>query len=198
MLFRSLGSTGYKLSLRHWQPAVGTIALDMRDIVIVHSDDGGQTWSPKRRVNHDPAGSDQAMPNIAVDERGRVYVAWYDWRDVVDGDGMNAYAATSNDGGITFGPDLRLSSVSSRLLDTRSPNGFFRAGDMVGDRIALAAGDNYGIVAWTDLRTGLRVRMSTRRASSTCRRRPMRCRTSRRNRWRVACACAGSSTTRAA
>ena len=147
-----LGATGYQLSVRHWLPSPGTVALDARDIVLVHSDDGGQTWSSKQRVNHGPAGSDQAMPNVAVDGRGRVYVGWYDWRDAVDGDGMNAYAAVSSDGGDTFGADLRLSSESSRLLTGTTPDGFFLAGHMIGDRIAVSAGESHGVVAWTDLR----------------------------------------------
>src|SRR5262249_22999421 len=75
-LFAGLGPTGYELSLRHYVAAPGSAALDQRDIVLVSSRDGGQTWSPKVRVNHDPAGSDQAMPNVAVDGLGRVYVAW--------------------------------------------------------------------------------------------------------------------------
>lgn len=147
-----LGATGYQLSVRHWLPSSSTVALDARDIVLVHSDDGGQTWSPKQRVNHGPAGSDQAMPNVAVDGQGRVYVGWYDWRDAVDGDGMNAYAAVSSDGGDTFGPDLRLSRENSRLLTGATPDGFFLAGHMIGDRIAVSAGESHGVVAWTDLR----------------------------------------------
>src|SRR4029077_21217875 len=104
------GFTGYQLSLRRYLTAPGSVAQDQRDIVLVRSTDGGQTWSPKLRVNHDAPGADQAMPNVAVDVQGRIYVAWYDWRDAVDGDGVNAYASVSVDGGLTFGPDLKLSS----------------------------------------------------------------------------------------
>lgn len=151
-IFPGITSTGYLLRVRHWLPSSGTVALDMRDIVLTYSDDGGQTWAPKRRVNHDPAGTDQAMPNVAVDGLGRVYVGWYDWRNAVEGDGMNAYATISLDGGETFQPDMRLSSQSSMLLTGTSPDGYIKAGHLVGDRIAVAAGDDYGLVAWTDLR----------------------------------------------
>ena len=141
----------YGMHLREYQIAPGSVALDMRDIVIASSADGGQTWSPPRRVNHGPGDSDQAMPNVAVDEHGRVYVAWYDRRGSALADSVNAYAAVSLDGGLTFGPDLKLSSAPSYWSGGPGAGGY---GDYVGDRIAVAAGDNYGVVAWTDFRNG--------------------------------------------
>jgi hypothetical protein len=121
----------------------------MRDIVIVSSTDGGQTWSAPRRVNHGPGDSDQAMPNVAVDDEGRVYVAWYDRRGFALSDSVNAYAAVSLDGGLTFGPDMKLSSAPSYWSGSPSVGG---TGHFVGDRIAIAAGDNYAVVAWADFR----------------------------------------------
>ncbi len=144
--------TGYKLKLRRYTPLPGSVARDMRDIVLIRSTDGGQTWSPKVRVNHDAAGHDQSMPNVAVDERGAVYVAWYDRRDAAYGDSVNAYAAVSRDGGVTFGPDMRLSSRSSAWVGVEHRDIPVVPGELVGDRIAIAAGDSYGVVAWTDFR----------------------------------------------
>ncbi len=144
--------TGYKLKLRRYTPLPGSVARDMRDIVLIRSTDGGQTWSPKVRVNHDGAGHDQSMPNVAVDERGAVYVAWYDRRDAAYGDSVNAYAAVSRDGGVTFGPDMRLSSRSSAWVGKEGLYFPILPGVLVGDRIAIAAGDSYGVVAWTDFR----------------------------------------------
>ena len=144
--------TGYKLKLRRYTPLPGSVARDMRDIVLIRSTDGGRTWSPKVRVNHDAAGHDQSMPNVAVDERGAVYVAWYDRRDAAYGDSVNAYAAVSRDGGVTFGPDMRLSSRSSAWVGTEGLYFPILPGVLVGDRIAIAAGDSYGVVAWTDFR----------------------------------------------
>src|SRR5207247_4451210 len=60
-------SLDYYIRLRAFQPAAGSVALDMRDIVITSSGDGGQSWSAPRRVNHGPGDSDQHMPNVAVD-----------------------------------------------------------------------------------------------------------------------------------
>jgi hypothetical protein len=136
---------GFVLRLRRYVVAPTSLARDMRDIVLVRSSDGGSTWSPKVRVNHDPAGADQHQPNVAVDEQGRVYVAWYDRRGSEFGNTENAYANVSTDGGATFGPDLRLSSVSSTWDE-------YTSGGRIGDRIALTAGSDFGMAAWTDLR----------------------------------------------
>ncbi len=142
-------SFDYFLRLRSFQPTASSAALDMRDIVITSSSDGGQTWSAPRRVNHGPGDSDQHMPNVAVDERGRVYVAWYDRRGFELSDSVHAYAAVSADGGLTFGADMKLSGVPS--FWGGSPNVGGR-GESIGDRIAVAAGADFGVVAWADFR----------------------------------------------
>jgi hypothetical protein len=144
----------YTLRLRRLNIAPTSLARDMRDIVLVRSTDGGATWSPKARVNHDGPGADQHQPNVAVDGQGRIYVAWYDGRGTLLGNTVNAYASVSTDGGTTFGPDLKLSSVASEWIRPSSeqfPDWTF-PGNMIGDRIALTAGDDYGMAAWTDLR----------------------------------------------
>lgn len=145
-------SISFQFRIRTYQSSPGSASRDMRDIILVRSTDGGQTWSSKLRVNHDPAGADQHQPNVAVDEEGHVYVAWYDRRGIPAGDGVNAYASVSSDGGLTFGPDLKLSSQPSVWRGVPDSEFQFLPGEMIGDRIAIAAGDNYGIVAWTDLR----------------------------------------------
>lgn len=144
--------SGYLINVRNYTPKLASAARDMRDIVLVRSTDGGLTWSPKVRVNHDPPGHDQCMPNVAVDDHGKVYVAWYDRRDAAAGDSVWAYASVSTDGGLSFGSDLKLSSRGSSWVGAQSPYGFVKPGDIVGDRIAIAAGDDYGLVAWPDFR----------------------------------------------
>jgi len=140
------------LRIRTYQPSATSVSRDMRDIVLVRSTDGGQTWSGKVRVNHDPAGTDQHQPNVAVDGQGRVYVAWYDRRGIPAGDSVNAFAAVSADGGLTFGPDLRLSSRPSGWSGVGEAEFGLFPGELIGDRIAIAAGDDYALVAWADLR----------------------------------------------
>jgi len=58
----------------------------------------------------------------------------------------------SVDGGMSFGPDLRVSSRSCAWVGTPDPQSAVRPGELIGDRVAIAAGDDYGIVAWADLR----------------------------------------------
>ncbi len=142
----------YQFTLRHWTPSAGSVSRDMRDIVLVRSTDGGQSWSPRMRVNHDAPGTDQSQPNVAVDDNGRVYVAWYDRRNSADGTDVDAYACVSDDGGRTFGPDLRLSSRSSNWAATHPAFENPTLGLEIGDRIALAAGTDYAVAAWSDLR----------------------------------------------
>lgn len=146
------GSWSYQVRLRRWNVAAGSVARDMRDIVLSRSTDGGQTWSPRVRVNSDPPGADQHQPNVAVDERGRVYVAWYDRRESEFGDTVVPYAAVSVDGGQTFGPDLRLAQATSNWVGPNIIYSSVYPGELVGDRIAIAAGDDYGVVAWSDAR----------------------------------------------
>ena len=142
----------YTVQLRTYIPSANSVARDMRDIVLVRSTDGGATWSPKLRVNQDPPGADQAMPNVAVDGLGRLFVGWYDRRDAANGDSVNAYATASVDGGRTFGPDMRLSSRGSAWVGAADPISTVVPGDLIGDRVAIAAGDDYAIVAWADMR----------------------------------------------
>ncbi|MCE9626639.1 MAG: hypothetical protein K8R56_01835 [Candidatus Eisenbacteria bacterium] len=144
-----VNTTQYLLKVRRYTPSATSASRDMRDIVLVRSTDGGVTWSPKVRVNHDASGHDQCLPNVAVDERGTVYVAWYDRRHAPFGDSVDTYASVSHDGGRTFGPDLRLSSRSGAWLQ---PPNVRQAGDRIGDRIAIAAGDMFAMVAWMDFR----------------------------------------------
>lgn len=140
-----LEAPSYFLRLRAWQVAPTSVARDMRDIVLTRSTDGGATWSPRVRVNQDPAGADQHQPNVAVDEQGRVYVAWYDRRGSAYGNEVRPFAAVSVDGGATFGPDLPLRNGFNPWDGSQSA-------ELIGDHIALAAGDNFGMVAWTDFR----------------------------------------------
>lgn len=71
----------YEFSLRAVSPLAGQAAQDHRDIVLTWSDDGGATWTPKRRVSDAPPRYDESFPAVAVDELGRVHLAWYDRRD---------------------------------------------------------------------------------------------------------------------
>ncbi len=55
------------------------------DIELVHSTDGGRTWSAPTRVNRVPS-APAFTPSIAVDSRGTVAVTYYDLRYLKPGD----------------------------------------------------------------------------------------------------------------
>lgn len=141
-------STVYEVFLREWTPLPGQAALDHRDIVLTWSDDGGATWVPKRRVGDAPPGYDETFPAVAVDEAGRVHLAWYDRRDDPDcGEFVNTYWAFSVDGGASFGASRRLSTQASSWRFHASDGG-----SNIGDHLGLTTEGGRVHVLWTDTR----------------------------------------------
>lgn len=90
----------------------GNEAGDIRDIVMVHSEDAGGSFQPVRRVSdahwYLPA-CPIAGPSLAVDE-GRFHVAWMDGRSQPPGTfgRGDVWLATSQDGGATFSANVRI------------------------------------------------------------------------------------------
>jgi hypothetical protein len=72
------------------------------DVWLTKSTDGGQTWSPPRRVNNDPAGRHQFLTWMQVDQAtGWLWFVFYDRRHYTDLR-TDVYMAVSRDGGTTF------------------------------------------------------------------------------------------------
>ena len=74
---------------------------NVRDVVVARSPDGGANWEAPVRVHSDEwvfGGCPHAGPGLAVDQDGRVHVAWYTGKEGRPG----LYFASSHDGGITF------------------------------------------------------------------------------------------------
>jgi uncharacterized repeat protein (TIGR01451 family) len=125
--------------------------VDDSDVMFSRSLDGGNTWTTPIRVNDDvdPPGEffSQYFPTLAVDpSTGEIDVVWYsDQNDPDRTDGtplVDAYFASSTDGGLSFGPSIRVSTASS------DPSGSFN------DYIGI---DSLGGVAhpiWTDTTLG--------------------------------------------
>ncbi|HET7225331.1 MAG TPA: FlgD immunoglobulin-like domain containing protein, partial [Candidatus Eisenbacteria bacterium] len=138
-------SYSYTLSLREWAPTGAGVSRDSRDVVLVRSTDGGQSWSPKVRVNDSPAGVDDCLPRVAVDAAGRVHVAWYDRRDDPGcGSIARTYWAHSDDGAFTFASSMALSSAGTNWTAFGAPT------ENIGDFLALATNGNDAYVAWVD------------------------------------------------
>jgi hypothetical protein len=72
--------------------------------------DGGNTWTPSKKVDDDPLSEGQRMPDIALDSNDNLYVVW---RDKKDGD-WDIYFGKSFDAGENFTTSVQ---VSEDFLD---------------------------------------------------------------------------------
>jgi len=120
------------------------------DMFLRWSDDQGQSWSPRLRLNDDAIGNgrDQFHPWLSVGVDGSVHVVFYDRRDDPSNYWMNLYYTYSEDGGLSFAPNERVTTVSS------DPNAGTRAG-LIGEYIGLAAHSaSRAHPVWTDMRGG--------------------------------------------
>ncbi len=72
------------------------------DVWLIKSEDGGETWSNKIRVNDDAAGKQQFFTWFDIDQtNGNLYFIFYDRRNYNDNQ-TDVYMAISEDGGNTF------------------------------------------------------------------------------------------------
>ncbi|HEY3249567.1 MAG TPA: T9SS type A sorting domain-containing protein [Ignavibacteria bacterium] len=73
-----------------------------RDVKIVKSTDGGNTWSAPIRVNNDPPGKEQFFTWMTIDmATGYLYVVFYDRRNYADNQ-TDVFMAVSTNGGTTW------------------------------------------------------------------------------------------------
>lgn len=81
------------------------------NIRFARSRDGGKTFAPARNVNSDAGGepTGHAFQSIAIDRKGRIYLAWIDERAKQKEDrGAEIWLSISEDGGRTFSRDRRI------------------------------------------------------------------------------------------
>jgi hypothetical protein len=119
------------------------------DLYFTRSTDGGYTWSTPFRLNDDPEGNgaDQFHPWLCVDNQGVITVVFYDRRNDPGNLLMDLYLTQSYDGGATFTPNERVTSVSS------DPTAGTRAG-IIGEYNCVTVADGYVHPIWTDTRDG--------------------------------------------
>ena len=120
-----------------------------RDIYMIKSEDGGDTWSEPIRVNQDDPADNavQFFPWIACDQsNGMLSVIFYDNRN--SGNQTEAWVANSSNGGETW-EDFRVSDVSFPL----GPIPGF-AQNYAGDYLGITANDGMVYPCWGDNRAG--------------------------------------------
>jgi hypothetical protein len=117
-------------------------------ILFASSMDHGRTWTAPALIERDGTASNSFMPVVAVNRSGVVGVSWYDRRDNSDNLGYYVRFAASVDGGKSWLPSVRVSSVAHVADDDMRKNG--------GDTAGLTA-DADGVFhpVWIDNRTGI-------------------------------------------
>jgi hypothetical protein len=123
------------------------------DVWLRSSTDGGKTWTPARKVNDNAAdGTAQFLPKVAIGPGERVSVLFLDGRNDPDKkENLDAYLATSTDGGKTF-DNVRLSTKS--FAENIGPTFGDLYGTDFGTRLGLAAGDGKLYASWVDTSAG--------------------------------------------
>ena len=126
------------------------------DVLLRASSDGGRTWGPVVRLNDDRKGNGrhQYLPRLAVSPDGRLDAVFYDRRLDPRNVRNHVFLTSSGDGGLTFAPNLRLTTESSnhrvgvQYPGIPSARGQFEHGS----RLALLAERRGTVAAWTESR----------------------------------------------
>jgi len=124
-------------------------------IAFTKSTDGGSSWSTPVAISDNPAGLGVFNPAINVSPGGNTLaVVFYDHRDnPTSNTAANLYLAQSFDGGATWQPNIRLTSVSTDASIAPLTNEGFMLGDYLG--VAQSTQSNIPAVpVWVDTRTG--------------------------------------------
>jgi len=125
------------------------------DIFCRYSTDQGATWSGAVTINDDPGSTanHQWHPSIWCDkETGRLYAKWLDTRNAPASDSCEVYASYSDNGGIGWAANQRISNAKMRIdCSTCGGGGTPR---YQGDYDAIASNRYSAMLVWTDYRIG--------------------------------------------
>ncbi|PZR99970.1 MAG: hypothetical protein DLM69_06900, partial [Candidatus Chloroheliales bacterium] len=116
------------------------------DILYSRSIDGGLTWSNPSVLNDDGTAHWQFMPWVSVSPSGAVGVSWNDTRNDPINRNYDEYYVQSNDDGLTWTRNYRVSTVTSPPPTL--------VGNFIGDYTGLVLDDLYVHPIWTDAREG--------------------------------------------
>ncbi|MDP2362416.1 MAG: sialidase family protein, partial [Ignavibacteria bacterium] len=125
------------------------------DIFCRYSDNQGTSWSSPVVINDDAntTANHQWHPSIWCDKTsGRLFAKWMDTRDTPTSDSAHIYASYSDDGGLTFAPNQRITTAKMKINCTTCGGGGTPM--YLGDYDAITAIDNQSLMVWTDFRAG--------------------------------------------
>jgi hypothetical protein len=99
-------------------------ASDSTDVMFARSIDGGQSWSPPRRINDDPEGNGawQWFGAMSVAPNGRIDVTWNDSRTTGQANLSAVFYTFSLDEGQTWSPNEQISPVFNSHLGWPNQN----------------------------------------------------------------------------
>ncbi|MFP5317134.1 MAG: hypothetical protein ACLGI2_02440 [Acidimicrobiia bacterium] len=119
------------------------------DVGYIRSTDGGQTFSEPRRLADDDQSKlfGKYLPNIEVSPNGRVDAVWWDLRDDPGIRGMDVYYAYSEDDGVTWSKNYR---ITDQTIDRRF--GVWGNNFDQNSPPSLASTNEYAVIAWDDTR----------------------------------------------
>jgi hypothetical protein len=113
---------------------------------LVHSRDGGESWSAPQRVSDGPGDAASFTTSVACNAAGEVAVSFYSLRnDPERRFWIDLYVTISRDGGVTFEPAQRVTAESFdiRFAARVDGDGFF-----LGDYAGLAAAETRFHLLW--------------------------------------------------
>ncbi|MES2522590.1 MAG: hypothetical protein V4617_07840 [Gemmatimonadota bacterium] len=129
----------------------------LRGVLLAHSDDAGERWTPMTRIDA-PAGVDgwTKTPAVAASPTGVIVVTYYGRGADTASRCHHLYATSSVDGGNTFLPSVQVSSrpscpetgTNGSAVSSRFPSG----GEYSG---LVAVGPRDFVAVWADSRDGL-------------------------------------------
>ena len=114
------------------------------NVMFSRSTDGGQTWSAPLRINDDAPTQNAAhwFGTLSVAPNGRVDACWNDTRHSADNSLSELYYSWSDDGGLTWSPNLPLSPPFNHSLGYPQQN-------KMGDYIAMVSRNEGACIAYT-------------------------------------------------
>ncbi len=153
--FHALGGRPGELFIAYWDKRG-----DRNRILFTASKDGGASFTEPRVVGIPPGGADheQHRPRLTITPRGKLYLAYYDFRPQGEGGFHDTYLVESTDRGASFSTPRRISDVSSNARVGSTGRSSGRQLANFGQRLGLAStAEGAPLIAWTDSRKGTEV-----------------------------------------